>query len=92
VGAFILVTRAGVAGIQLQSGRGALLGSSDKDLAPECLKPLLDQKCAKTQSTVAHGTVQRLCGLENTDRRLMKELREWLEERQGKAETLKVES
>ena len=81
-----------VDGMELESGRGLMLVDSDEKMASRALDLLSAPERLAEQSHLARSEMERLYSLENTYGRLFTDLRTWLEERQGKAETLKAES
>jgi glycosyltransferase involved in cell wall biosynthesis len=92
LGVPVLTSPDAVDGMELESGRGCVLVDSDEKMAATALELLSAPERLAEQSRFARSEMERLYSLENTYGRLMLELREWLEQWQGKAETLKAES
>ena len=73
-----------VYGMEFKDGEGLLFGRDEKDLAAKASLLLTDSVFANEQSRLARKQVERLCTLENTYGRLVRELFDWLLVRDSK--------
>lgn len=67
-----------VYGMEFKDGEGLLFGRDEKDLAAKASLLLTDSVFANEQSRLARKQVERLCTLDNTYGRLVRELFDWL--------------
>ncbi len=81
LGVPVVATPAAVDGMELQSGNGIVLAETNEALADEAVKLLADPDRLALQSRLARAEMERLYSLENTYGRLIRELKQWLEER-----------
>jgi glycosyltransferase involved in cell wall biosynthesis len=70
-----------VYGMELENGKGLLLGEDNEGLLKGVMRLLKDDPFAKEQSKLAREQVTRLYSLETTYDRLTSELHDWLKER-----------
>ncbi len=80
-----VVTPDAVWGMDLEVGRGLLIGESDEALAAHALSLLDDQRVAAAQSRAAREQVEAGFSLSNTYDRLIDEMHRWLGARRGHA-------
>jgi glycosyltransferase involved in cell wall biosynthesis len=70
-------------GMELEDGKGLLLGKDENELATQALRLLDDSHFANEQSLLARQQVERVFSIDNTYGRLARELNDWLLTQKG---------
>jgi len=73
-----------VYGMDLEHGKGLLLGGDDDELAGHVLSLIRSPKLSREQSRLARQSVEERYSVESTYERLMCEVAEWLRSRERK--------
>jgi glycosyltransferase involved in cell wall biosynthesis len=73
-----------VYGMELEDGKGMLLGGDEKELAAQTIRLLSDDVYAERQSSLARQQVERYCSVESTYGRLVEEVFAWVQSNAGK--------
>lgn len=77
----VIATPEAVAGMDLEPGKGIFFESDDKGFANRAIQLLANPALLEEASRLARSEMERLYSLDNTYRRFMRELQDWLGER-----------
>ena len=83
LGVPLVASHDAVWGMELQDGKGLLLGRDADELTTQALRLLDDGLFAEEQSRLARQQVERIFSLDNTYGRLTRELNDWLRIQKG---------